>query len=50
MSTSRFTEKYDCFLNYSKTNNFFLFPKLIMNQVKTSGKMLIVDRIMSIFL
>ena len=48
MSTNRFTWKCDCFQSYS--GNFFLFLKHIMQQVKTSGEMWILDSIMSIFL
>ena len=41
LSTYRFTQECDCFQSYG---DFFLFLKHIMNYVKTSGKIFIVDR------
>ena len=47
ISTNRFTQKCGCFKNHG---DIFLFLKHILKYVKTSGKILIIDRIMSIFL
>ena len=47
ISTNPFAQEYDCFENHSI---IFLFLKHIMNYIKTSDQMLIVDRIMSMFL
>ena len=47
VNTNCFTQKCDCFQNYS---DIFLFLKHIMKLIKTSGKMLIVDRVMTMFL
>ena len=46
ISTNHFAQKCDCFQNHSE---IFLFPNHIMKKVKTSGEILIVDSIMSIF-